>query len=155
MKKQKGISLTAVLIILLVGIALSAGFGFSMKKTNEAEFCGSCHVMYEAVRTHKKSVHAELACNDCHIPDTPVSKYTFKAYAGMKDMYKNTFAEIHDVIHATDSTQSVVNDNCLRCHTMTTLNVEVMTVKENCTDCHRQVPHLSKLPIAERRVADE
>ncbi len=155
MKKMKGLSLKAVLVILLVGIALSAGIGFSMKKTDEAEFCGSCHLMYEAIRTHKQSVHAELACNDCHTPEPLVSKYTFKGYAGMKDMYKNTFAEIHDVIQATDSTQSVVNDNCIRCHSMTTLNVEAETVKENCTDCHRLVPHLRKLPIAQRRVADE
>ncbi len=153
MKKSPGIPLTTVLVILLMGIALTAGAGFSMKATDQAQFCGSCHVMYEAVRTHQHSVHAKLDCNECHTPDPFVSKMTFKSYAGMKDMYRNALGQVYDVIHATDRTKDVVNDNCTRCHAMTTLNVE--TVKPYCTDCHRQVPHLSKLPVAQRRVADE
>lgn len=153
MKKQEGISLVAVLAILLVGIALTAGAGFTMKATDQAEFCGSCHLMYEAVRTHQQSVHSQLACNECHTPDPFIPKMTFKTYAGMKDMYINTFGTVYDVIHASEKTKDVVNDNCTRCHTMTTLNVE--TVKPYCTDCHRQVPHLRSLPISQRRVADE
>jgi cytochrome c nitrite reductase small subunit len=153
MKKQEGISLAAVLALLLAGIALTAGVGFSMKKTDQARFCGSCHLMYEAVRTHQQSVHAKLDCNECHTPEPFVPKMTFKGYSGMKDMYLNAFGDVYDVIHASDNTKVVVNDNCTRCHAMTTINVE--TVKPNCTDCHRQVPHLSKLPIAQRRVADE
>jgi cytochrome c nitrite reductase small subunit len=153
MKSQEGISLAAVMVILLLGIALTAGAGFTMKATDQAQFCGGCHVMYEAVRTHQQSVHAKLACNECHTPEPFVPKMTFKGYSGMKDMYKNSLGQVYDIIHASDQTRDVVNENCARCHAITTLNVE--TVKPYCTDCHRQVPHLSKLPIAQRRVADE
>lgn len=146
-----------VLFLLLVGAFLYAGFAFSMKATDEAQFCGSCHMMYEAVRTHQMSVHAKEACNECHIPHKMPSKLIYKSMAGAKDVFKNTLGDVFDVIHASDSTKQVVNDNCSRCHTMTIINVadDIGQAKGYCTDCHRGVPHMSKLPIDQRRVADE
>jgi cytochrome c nitrite reductase small subunit len=157
MLKNKGRGKAAVLSLLVLGALLYAGFAFSMKATDQPEFCGSCHVMYEAVRTHQMSAHADLACNECHAPDAVVPKMLFKARAGSKDFYQNTLGDVFDVIHATDSTKEVVNQSCLNCHSMTILNVanDVFEAKPNCTDCHRSVPHMSKLPISERRVADE
>ena len=147
----------AVLVLLLVGAGLYAGMAFSMKVTDQPEFCGSCHVMYEAVRSHQMSVHANLACNECHAPEAAVPKILFKARAGAKDFYQNSLGDVFDVIHATERTREVVNESCVRCHSMTILNVSerMVQAKPYCTDCHRSVPHMSKLPISERRVADE
>jgi len=155
MNKQQGVSLLAVLVILLAGVVLTAGAGFTLNATDQAEFCGGCHVMYESVRTHKQSVHAKLACNECHAPYTAMPKMVFKAYAGTKDVYKNTTGDVRDVINVTDRSRDIIKDNCINCHTMTGLNVAASEVKPYCTDCHRQIPHLSKLSISQRRVADE
>ncbi|WP_045218318.1 cytochrome c3 family protein [Desulfonatronum thioautotrophicum] len=143
----------AVFVMLLIGAGIYAGMAFSMKATDQAEFCGSCHVMYEYVRTHQMSAHAQVACNECHAPDTAVPKMMFKAQAGSWHMYKNTFGGIADVIHAQENSREVINQSCTNCHTMTNLNVADSL--ENCTDCHRSVPHMSKLPISQRRVANE
>jgi cytochrome c nitrite reductase small subunit len=157
MVQRFGRGKVAILVLLLVGAGLYAGMAFSMKATDQPEFCGSCHVMYEAVRTHQMSAHAELACNECHAPDETVPKMFFKARAGAKDFYQNTLGDVFDVIHASDKTREVVNQSCLNCHSMTILNVadDVTEAKQYCTDCHRSVPHMSKLSISERRVADE
>ena len=155
MKKQQGVSLLAVLVILLAGMILTAGAGFTLNATDQAEFCGSCHVMYESVRTHQQSVHARLSCNECHAPYTALPKMVFKTYAGTKDVYRNIAGDIPDVINVTDRSRDIIKDNCINCHTMTGLNVAAREVKPYCTDCHRQIPHMSKLSIAQRRVADE
>lgn len=155
MNSQAGQTKTMILGILLLVAVLYAAVGFSMKATDQPEFCGSCHVMYEAVRTQQNSMHAKLDCNECHTPQDLTSKIPFKTWTGTKDMYQNTFGEIADVIHATNKTKEVVNANCENCHTMTALNVDSLEAKQYCTDCHRQVPHFSKRPIAKRRVADE
>ncbi len=155
MKAQQGMSKTSVLIVLLMGIALTLAAGFTWRHTDQAEFCGSCHVMYEAVRTHQKSVHAKLACNDCHAPHEAMPKMVFKTYAGAKDMYKNALGDVGDLIRVTDRSRELINENCFNCHAMTGLNVGAREVKPYCTDCHRQVPHMNKLSISQRRVADE
>lgn len=145
-----------VAIILITIIVLYLGTGFAMRSTDTPQFCGSCHVMHEPVRTHMESVHAKLTCNECHAPKPFLEKAAFKTYAGSKDIYKNLFADIDDVIHATERTKQIINENCAACHTMTNINVEMnMDAKQYCTDCHQHVPHSPKRPISERRVAGE
>ncbi len=155
MDKQSGHSKTMILGILVLVAILYAVAGFSMKATDQPEFCGSCHVMYEAVRTQQNSMHANLDCNECHTPENLTEQMPFKTWTGLKDMYQNTFGDIQDVIHASDKTKKVVNENCESCHTMTALNVDSLEAKQYCADCHRQVPHFQKSPIAQRRVADD
>ncbi len=146
--------LVVAVIIAFLGVAYAGG-GLSMRMTDDAAFCGSCHVMYEAVRTHQKSVHATIACNACHIPhDNLISKMVYKSRSGMRDMYQNTLGTISDVIEVEEHTRDVVHQNCVRCHAMTVLNT-AMEAKQYCTDCHRQVPHFSKIPVAQRRTANE
>lgn len=152
MQHNKWLVVTAVIAFL--GVAYAGG-GLSMRMTDDAAFCGSCHVMYEAVRTHQGSIHAKVACNDCHIPhDNLVNKMVYKSRSGMRDMYQNTLGSIADVIEAEPKTRDVVHQNCIRCHAMTVLNTG-MAAKAYCTDCHRQVPHFQKTPVAQRRVAHE
>jgi cytochrome c nitrite reductase small subunit len=145
-----------IAILLMIMIILYFSTGFALRVTDNAPFCGSCHVMHEHVRTHYQSVHAEISCNECHAPKQKVKKVVFKAYAGTKDIYKNLLGDIDDVIHATELTKEIINDNCADCHTATNANVILnMNAKKNCTDCHQQVPHFPKKPIDERRIAGE
>ncbi|EFI35590.1 NapC/NirT cytochrome c domain protein [Desulfonatronospira thiodismutans ASO3-1] len=153
--RQNGAGRAAILIALLAGVALTLVAGFTYSHTDQPEFCGSCHVMYEATRTHQQSVHADLSCNECHAPHSAVPKMLFKSWAGTKDMYKNTFGKVGDVIQSSDRSSRVINDNCTNCHAMTGLNVDADMAKDQCIDCHRQVPHMRSTPVAERRVADE
>ncbi|MDW7675029.1 MAG: NapC/NirT family cytochrome c [Bacillota bacterium] len=155
MEKLKGSNKWFIISIILgVFILFYAGTGFAMKATDRADFCGSCHVMNEAVRTYNLSVHADLACNQCHAPHQITSKIGFKTQAGFKDIYKNVTNDVGDVIQATSKTKEIANQNCINCHSMTNKNV-AMDAKEFCTDCHRQVPHFNKIPIGERMVAGE
>lgn len=157
MKKSFGKVQTMLLVVLLllVGAGLYAATTITLKATDEPEFCASCHVMHEVVRTQQRSVHATLACNDCHLPEGGVGRLYHKAKSGAWDFYQNTLGDPPDVIHASLEMKEIVNQNCRSCHEMTTLNVAAMDAKQFCTDCHRQVPHYSKSPIAERRVANE
>lgn len=138
----------------LAGVLLLSGASFTMQATDQAAFCGRCHVMAEAAWTHKKSVHAKQTCNECHAPHNLAAKMPFKARAGTHDIMVNTFGKPDDVIHATNSTKEVVQANCRRCHEAATMDVS-MNVKANCTDCHRNVPHFKRIPIDKRTAADE
>ena len=138
----------------LAGIVVITGANLALDATDSAAFCGSCHVMSEAVWTHSQSVHAKLACNECHIPhDSLAAKLPYKTIVGINDVAVNSFSNVDDNIRANEKTRSIVRDNCVRCHYSTIKEVN-MEAKEQCTGCHRSVPHINKLPIAKRRAAD-
>ncbi len=143
-----------VLLSGLAGVVLTVGGGLAMVSTDKGAFCGSCHAMSEAALTHAQSVHAKLACNDCHAPHNLLEKIPFKAEAGARDIYVNTLGTIPDLIHPQGNTLEVVQANCVRCHSSTVMTVN-MTSKESCMSCHRQVPHTNKTPISTRKAADE
>jgi cytochrome c nitrite reductase small subunit len=125
-----------------------------MKATDQAAFCSTCHVMNQATRTYMASVHADLSCNDCHAPEQPFARVAFKTQAGVSHLSGFITGNIDDVIKATADTREVVNQNCLSCHRVTNINVE-MDAKKYCTDCHRHVPHFPKSPIRERMVVGD
>ena len=137
----------------IAGIVLTVGAALAMTATDQAMFCGSCHSMAEAALTHKRSVHAELACNECHAPHNLVSKIPFKTKEGTRDILATVTSSIPDLIHPGEDTKEVTQANCQRCHSSTTSTV-VMQSKEFCTDCHRHVPHTPKIPVAKRSAAD-
>lgn len=138
----------------IVGILAFAGGSAALSATDGAEFCASCHVMSEASWTHSKSVHAKQACNECHLPhDGAVGMLVFKAKLGLSDITVNTLSKAPDSIMAAQDMKDVIQQNCVRCHYSTVREVN-MTVKPYCTDCHRSVPHMNKIPIDRRRAAD-
>ncbi|GAB1409578.1 NapC/NirT family cytochrome c [Desulfovibrionales bacterium] len=137
----------------LAGVVLTVGAAVAMTFTDQAMFCGNCHSMSEAALTHKKSVHAEQACNECHAPHNLVAKMPFKAKEGTRDILATVTSTIPDLIHPGGDTKAVTQANCERCHSATTSTV-LMQSKEFCTDCHRHVPHTPKQPIALRSAAD-
>lgn len=148
-KRSWGIVVVSVIFGMLLLLSINA----SLTATDGAVFCGSCHVMSEAVVTHRMSVHAKFACNECHLPADMQSRLPNKAAYGFHDVMTNTFGKIDHRIFATQKTKDIVQGNCRRCHEASTMTVD-MTAKPYCTDCHRQVPHMRTMPIANREAGD-
>ncbi len=151
--RSKSLSWKGIILASLVGGLLVASAAVGMHMTDQALFCGGCHSMNEAALTHKRSVHANLACNECHAPHLLTSKIPFKAKEGARDVWATVTSNVPDLIHPGSETKSVVQKNCIRCHSKTTSTV-TMQSKNFCTDCHRHVPHSPKLPISKRSAAD-
>jgi cytochrome c nitrite reductase small subunit len=145
--------LRRALLPALAGMVLLVGAALAMHGTDQAPFCGACHSMAEAALTHKRSVHAELACNECHAPHNLVAKLPFKSKEGLRDIWATATSTVPDLIHPGGDTRRVTQENCQRCHSATTSTV-IMQSKEFCTDCHRHVPHSPKIPVAKRSAAD-
>ncbi len=146
---------TALLVLLpfAAGIAIVVAASGAMSVTDSAGFCGSCHSMAEAALTHSRSVHAKLACNECHAPHSLVPKIPFKAKEGTRDVFKTVTRNVPDLIHPGDDTMTAVQNNCLRCHGAVIQEVNMLS-KSHCTDCHRHVPHSPKIPVSKRSAAD-
>ncbi len=138
----------------IIGSILTVGAGVGMQISDRRPFCASCHIMNEAAVTHKISAHAELACNECHAPHNLAEKLPFKAVAGTKDVFFNTFGKVEMPLEAGESTRMVVNANCKTCHHMTNTTVASMDAKGLCTDCHRNVQHMRMKPVSTRSVGD-
>ncbi len=147
-------------LTLVVGVVMGAGAlaasQYVIERTNERAFCASCHVMLPASVSHKTSLHADLACNDCHLPHDSVANYLWtKAKLGATDIYLNTVGQYDLPIMSTADMKAIIMDNCIRCHRMTNKNVAVMMVKDSCVSCHRNVPHQRMKPIDVRMVSYE
>lgn len=99
--------------------------------------------MNTPVETMLNSTHAQLSCNDCHLPhNSTVGKLASKARVGLGHIYYNNFAssKIPDVMQATDWTIDVVDENCKSCHASILEDVS-HDAKDLCTDCHKGLPH--------------
>lgn len=126
-----------------VGIILSVVTVKTLAYTDSADFCSSCHIMTSVYETHGNSTHAELACGDCHLPhDSVVNKYVNKAKSGIGHVYFNTLGveKIPEVLHGTDNSQQIINQNCIDCHQSTVTNVS-HDAKDSCSSCHEAIPH--------------
>ena len=143
-----------LLVAFVAGLVVFGVCNLTVSATDKADFCARCHVMSEQVWTHSLSVHARQDCNECHTPhnDGVVSRLTYKTKVGLTDVVAN-YMTVPDRISATATMKDVIQDNCVRCHYETVRQVN-MTVKPYCTDCHRAVPHLPKIPIDRRKAAD-
>ncbi|MDX8364128.1 cytochrome c3 family protein [Cytobacillus sp. IB215665] len=143
-KKLKALDKKVIILIgLFLGVVVAVASAETMNYTDSAEFCSTCHPMDSAYSSFADSTHANIACNKCHAPtDSLGKKILFKAKAGTHDIYMNTFGadKIPDVIHAKTATIDVIQENCKSCHEGTLNNLS-HDAKENCTDCHRQIPH--------------
>jgi len=146
--------LLLVIMALITGVGITIGSSLAMTATDQAGFCGGCHSMSEAALTHARSLHSKLACNECHAPHNLAEKLPFKAVAGTKDVFFNTFGKIEMPLKAGESTRLVVNANCKACHHMTNTTVASMDAKGLCTDCHRNVQHMRMKPVSTRSVGD-
>jgi cytochrome c nitrite reductase small subunit len=132
-----------IVVALLIGVALSFSTVKTMAYLDSPVFCQNCHTMQSVYTSFVDSTHAELQCNDCHLPHkSEVGKLFFKGRAGMTHIYFNTLGteKIPDVIGATERTKAIMNDNCISCHQSTVSNVS-HDAKDSCISCHKTVPH--------------
>lgn len=120
--------------------------------SNRPEACASCHVMREVLQDWRSGDHHHTAvCNDCHVPADPVGKWLTKAINGVHHSYAFTFTDTPVAIRASSLSQSVVQDNCVRCHGALfpghaafdpRLSQDGAATKPPaCVACHQQVGH--------------
>lgn len=120
--------------------------------SDRPETCINCHVMYPQYASWQHSSHALVAnCNDCHVPhDNFVNKYFFKAKDGIRHASIFTLRMEPQVIKIKEAGQSVVQENCKRCHAdmVSMISLTEVTYENSltgkghkCWDCHASVPH--------------
>lgn len=59
----KGLVLLLLLISVVGGVA---GYRYYSHTQEDPEFCMSCHMMQESIRSWQKSKHRDILCQDCH-----------------------------------------------------------------------------------------
>jgi cytochrome c nitrite reductase small subunit len=118
--------------------------------SDDPKACINCHIMQPQYISWQKSSHARVAtCNDCHLPhDNIVRKYMFKAMDGTKHASMFTLRMEPQSIRIAAMGETVVNNNCIRCHgnLFTAPESAHSGMLENkdertCWECHRDVPH--------------
>lgn len=120
--------------------------------SDEPTTCINCHVMNSEYATWTHSSHREVAtCNDCHVPhDNVFRTYFFKAQDGLRHATIFTLRLEPQVIQIKHAGESVVQENCIRCHSplladanMTAWNPHFSKNRydRQCWECHREIPH--------------
>lgn len=143
-----------VTIAILVGISLFTIYISNAPSylSDEPKTCVNCHIMAPQYATWMHSSHREWAtCNDCHVPhNNVVNKYYFKGKDGMRHATIFTLRGEPQVIQIKDEGAEVVQQNCIRCHTLLITDLKMNCIQEDfhanraekkCWECHREVPH--------------
>lgn len=130
-----------ILILAILLVVAVLGAGLTVRFTESAEFCSSCHVMESAYQGWSHSSHREHTnCNSCHVPHQMVSKVFYKAKSGLTDAYVFFVLGAPKSINTKEDTQTIVQKNCVDCHS--TLVREIGKGDgANCYHCHRNTPH--------------
>lgn len=164
-----GISLVMAFILLVFGAIGMGFFNWGMAKTNEMEFCTSCHSMkinleeYKETTHYKNSSGVQATCADCHVPKEFFPKVLAKIIAA-KDVY-------HEIMGTVDTREKYealrwdmasrvwakmeANDSreCRTCHQFSNMNLDeqdrsarkrhsrAVDKGETCIDCHKGIAH--------------
>ena len=157
------------LLLFVAGIIFAGGFNIALSKTNEMEFCTSCHSMKINLEEYKETVHYKSAsgvqadCADCHVPKEFVPKMIAKVLA-----YKDVVHEILGTIdtpekyeaHRWDMANRVWDKmrasnsrECKSCHQFENMDLSeqgksarrkhsrAQENNEQCIDCHAGIAH--------------
>ncbi len=148
-------------VIALAALAVAIGVGmyvsdFTVYLGSEPATCNNCHVMDAEYEGWLHGAHHDRAlCIDCHAPHAFIPKYIVKAESGANDLYHFSLGLVPDQIHAKESTDKIVQANCIRCHAEAVSMVAEGQPEAGryCFDCHRTVAHgprgISLLPYQE------
>lgn len=120
--------------------------------SDDPKACVNCHIMAPEYATWFHSSHGRnTVCNDCHVPhDNVFRKYYFKAMDGLRHATIYSWRMEPQVIRMRKPGETVVQENCIRCHNElnsvvgTGLVTASMAHKDEgklCWECHRDVPH--------------
>jgi cytochrome c nitrite reductase small subunit len=148
------VGLIALLAVAATGLYVT---DFTAYLGNDPATCNNCHPMDYVYEGWYHAGHQEWAtCNDCHTPHAFIPKYLVKAQSGYHHVTAFLFGEIPDAIRAKESSDHVIQENCIRCHAETVDNMlnSVMEFDRYCFDCHRSVAHgergISILPYQDK-----
>ncbi|PTY02809.1 cytochrome c nitrite reductase small subunit [Opitutaceae bacterium EW11] len=151
----------ALLSTVLTGVLFGSGlFTFftahgTSYLSNDPAVCVNCHIMRDEYNgwSHA-SHHAVATCNDCHLPhDNVVHKLFVKASNGYHHSKAFTFQDFAEPIRIKPGNAKVLEDNCLRCHSVLTEAITAHgtlgvptdpTLKADlygCVRCHAEVGH--------------
>lgn len=152
MGKFAGPGIALVVLCVTVGAFVGlSGFTFvyahgASYLSNDPAACNNCHVMRDHFDAWQKSSHHAFAtCNDCHVPKDVVGKYWTKLDHGYRHSKGFTFQDFHEPIRIKDSSLSVVEHNCVRCHTVAASEITMHAIgpgeESNCIHCHSGIGH--------------
>jgi cytochrome c nitrite reductase small subunit len=121
--------------------------------------CANCHIMGPYFQSWLKSSHNVWAnCNDCHVPmDTAFRFWSYKAVDGLYHSYMFSFGPEAQVIRPRETSNQVMLENCLRCHSplvteFTKMGPDYYSVlngdKKVCWDCHREMSHTQNASVS-------
>lgn len=140
-----------LLLSLSAGVALGLG-GFTFNYAEGTSYlsddpggCVNCHVMRDVYEGWLRSSHHAVAtCNDCHVPQKFVGKWSSKMINGFNHSWAFTSGNFPDPIRITPRNARILEENCIACH------AEVVSVvlpperagrQGRCVSCHRGVGH--------------
>ncbi|MEJ2529609.1 MAG: NapC/NirT family cytochrome c [Gammaproteobacteria bacterium] len=158
------------LVIFIFGVCFSSLFGYVLDKTNETEFCISCHSMQWNYKQLQETVHwksrsgLHAGCADCHVPKQFWPKIQAKIIAS-KDIW-------HELIGTIDTPEKFAahqwemasrvwkrlketdSRECRNCHSFTHMDLSEQSRSarkkhdrasdddsKTCIDCHKGIAH--------------
>jgi cytochrome c-type protein NapC len=157
-------------VLVLVGVLLSAGGKVAVDHTNTLEFCTSCHEMKDNnYAEYSHTIHAKnrtgvkAICSDCHVPHEFVDTMIRKARAS-NDVLQHILGKIDTPqkfeAHRLEMAQAVWkrmkstdSRECRNCHDVKAMDPEVqgktaqtqhkklLTGGKTCIDCHYGIAH--------------
>lgn len=142
--------ITALGVFLAAGVGVLLGMGgftFNYAEgtsylSNDPQACVNCHIMRDQYDGWRKSTHhAAATCNGCHVPHDFVGKYLTKMEHGFRHSWGFTFQNFHEPIRIKESSLSIVEHNCLRCHESLVSELAGHGQFADCARCHAHIGH--------------
>lgn len=166
---RRKITLVLVLVVFLAGIAFAGLFNAGLAKTNEMEFCTSCHTMKVNLEEYKETVHyknrsgVQATCSDCHVPKEFLPKMVAKIMAA-NDVYHELMGTIDTpekyeahrwnmASRVWAKMKSSHSRECLTCHKFENMDLAAQSRNarsrhskgldegQDCIDCHKGIAH--------------
>lgn len=162
--------LTLLVLGVVVGIAFWGGFNTVLDRTNELDFCISCHEMRDTVyQEYKKTIHytnrtgVRAVCSDCHVPKDWTHKMMRKIQASKEVWGKLTgtidtpekFEAKRLKLAQNEWARMKASDSreCRNCHSFDGMNPDRQKPRaqmphskatergQTCIDCHKGIAH--------------
>ncbi len=150
----------------VLGIIVTIGLNYGMKKTSTNEFCESCHVHPQATISWKQGPHFDtksgvaVGCVQCHLPPEGLDYASAKISTGARDVYGMIFKDTDQIDWEAKSTREaamahVYKASCVACHQnlfpsglskkgeKAHLHFKQKEDELRCINCHLHVGHFN------------
>lgn len=147
----------AILLGMLAGLgAFTFGYGEGHSYLSEdPRTCINCHIMQPQYDSWLRSSHsARATCNDCHLPNQFLRKWTAKADNGFFHSWAFTLQNFHEPIQIKPRNLQILQNNCIACHEVTVhqiLSSRAPNAGVSCMQCHHSVGHGARTAGMSRR----